>query len=84
MEVSRLHPKKALLSMVVTPSGMWIIPNACHAIWDGDGGEAGAIFESVIPDASHIVGDVNSYKASAIPKSTIPYALHSAGDSDRY
>ncbi len=27
--------------------------DAGHAVWDGDGGQAGAISEGIVPDAGH-------------------------------
>ena len=53
-----------------------------YAVGDGDGGEGGAIIESIISNARYAVGDADGGEGGASIESIIFYARYAVGDAD--
>ena len=58
------------------------ITNACHAVGNGDGGEAGATLEYFPTNGCHAVGNVDGGEAGAIIECTITNVCHAVGNGD--
>ena len=59
-----------------------IIADACHAVGDGNGGQAAASRESIIADACHAVGDGDGGQTATARESRTADARHAVGEGD--
>ena len=55
--------------------------DACHALWNGDGSQAGAAIESRVSDACHALWHGDGSQAGAIFESPVSYARHAVSIS---
>ena len=79
--VHRLHQVSVSISDVVlyrkTDTAFEsAIPYVCHAVWDSDGCQAGAVLESAIPYVCHAVRDSDGCQAGTAIESIIPYVCN--------
>ena len=58
------------------------MPDACHAVGDGDGGQAAATTKGIVADAGHAVGDGDGCQAAAIIECPVTDSGHAVGDDD--